>query len=90
MNTKDSKRTIFVVQKVVALTAASFCSDGYVIQTKFESLAYTFYKLWHRNNGGEILISAWPSQNRWTITHNGKVTKNGKIYEKRDSQMSKS
>lgn len=83
MSTKDSSRTMFVVQKVVANTATAFCADGYVIQSKFESLAYTFYKLWHRRNGSEILISAWPSRNRWTITRNGKIAKNGKIYEEK-------
>lgn len=65
--------------KVVADKVATLLSDGYSIVVKCVSMSLVFYSLRHRKNGNKIVIKAYPKDNYFEQTTNGKVVAKGVI-----------
>lgn len=85
-----SRRPIFKYQKVVTAMVTSLVSEGYMIQCSYESLVYTFYKLWHSHNGSEIQLAVWPTRNYFRLTRDGKVRKQGHLVGEGASEVHQS
>lgn len=67
------------ITKVVADKVATLLSDGYSIVVKCVSMSLVFYSLRHRTNGNRIVIKAYPKDNYFEQTTNGKVVAKGII-----------
>lgn len=65
--------------KVVADKVATLLSDGYSIVVKCVSMSLVFYSLRHRTNGNKIVIKAYPKDNYYEQTTNGKIVAKGII-----------
>lgn len=65
--------------KVVADKVTTLLSDGYFIAVKSVSMSLVFYSLRHRTNGNKIIIKAYPKENYFEQTTNGKVVAKGTI-----------
>jgi len=64
---------------VVADKVTALLSDGYSIVVKSVSMSLVFYSLRHRTNGNKIIIKAYPKDNYFEQTTNGKVVAKGAI-----------
>lgn len=67
------------IMKVVADKVTTLISDGYSIVVKSVSMSLVFYSLRHRKNGNKIIIKAYPKDNYYEQTTNGKVVAKGTI-----------
>lgn len=67
------------VIKVVTDNVATLIEDGYTIVVKSVSMSLVFYSLRHRKNGNRIVIKAYPKDNYFEQTTNGKVVAKGII-----------
>lgn len=67
------------IMKVVADKVATLISDGYSIVVSSVSWCLVFYSLRHRTNGNKIIIKAYPKDNYFEQTTNGKVVAKGTI-----------
>lgn len=67
------------IMKVVADKVTTLLSDGYSIVVKSVSMTLVFYSLRHRTNGNKIVIKAYPKENYFEQTTNGKVVAKGSI-----------
>lgn len=67
------------VIKVVTDQVTTLIADGYNIVVKSVSMSLVFYSLRHRKNGNKIVIKAYPKDNYYEQTTNGKVVAKGII-----------
>ena len=67
------------VIKVVTDKVTTLIADGYSIVVKSVSMSLVFYSLRHRTNGNKIIIKAYPKDNYYEQTTNGKVVAKGAI-----------
>lgn len=67
------------VIKVVTDKVATLIDDGYTIVVKSVSMSLVFYSLRHRKNGNKIVIKAYPKDNKFVQTTNGKVVAKGAL-----------
>lgn len=67
------------IMKVVADKVTTLLTDGYSIVVKSVSISLVFYSLRHRTNGNKIIIKAYPKNNYFEQTTNGKVVAKGTI-----------
>ena len=67
------------IMKVVVDKVTTLLSDGYSIVVKSVSMSLVFYSLRHRTNGNKIIIKAYPKDNYFEQTTNGKVVAEGTI-----------
>lgn len=65
--------------KVVTDKVTTLIADGYNIVVKCVSMSLVFYSLRHRTNGNKIVIKAYPKDNYYEQTTNGKVVAKGVI-----------
>lgn len=67
------------MRKVVTDKVTTLISDGYNIVVSCVSVCLIFYSLRHRTNGNKIIIKAYPKENYFEQTTNGKVVAKGTI-----------